>query len=607
VRPLSRRICLALFLLVCACVWAQPPVDYYVALADARHHVVHVRIHLAGTSAERDLQLPAWNALYQIRDFSQYVLSVSARTADGRKLPVRKLDKQTWRVSGAEAGLEFEYDIYADNPGPYGAQLGLDHAFFNLAEILMYPLDGRDAPATVTFSGVPAGWKISTPLPRLNPGDDRAAPIFAARNYDRLVDGPVELGTFREKTFDEGGATYHVVVDADPKDYDMEALAAMVRKIVAAETSWMQDRPFTEYWFIYHFPRAPGGGGMEHAYSTAIEVSADRLSDDNVGVAGVTAHEFFHLWNVKRIRPRSLAPIDYTRENYTRALWFAEGVTSSVEAIMLTRAGITDEGRFLVDLSHEIRNLQLRPAHLTQSVEESSLDTWLDKYPDYRMPERSISYYNKGEILGLLLDLAVRDATGGRRSLRDVFQWMNVHDAHLERYYDDSEGVREAVAAVTGKDFKQFFRDYVAGTAELPYNDFFRTVGLQLDTHKIVVPNPGFQSVRNFDQAPVVVWVDDGSDAQRAGLEAGDRILKVNGRMASDDLSNMIAGIQPGETLKLRVQGRKGNREVRIKLGGSTQEDFKVTDLPQVTPEQRARRRAWLSGEDQGEEGAATP
>lgn len=602
----ARRICLALFLLVCAAVWAQPPVDYYVGLANPRHHVVHVRIHLAGTSAERDLQLPAWNALYQIRDFSQYVLSVSARTADGRALPVRKIDKQTWRVSGAESGLEFEYDIYADNPGPYGAQLGLDHAFFNLAQILMYPLDARDAPATVTFSGVPEGWKIATPLPRLNPGAENATAVFSARNYDRLVDGPVEIGTFREKTFDEGGATYHVVVDADPKDYDLEQLAAMVRKIVAAETSWIEDRPFTEYWFIYHFPHAPGGGGMEHAYSTAIDVSADRLLDDSVGVAGVTAHEFFHLWNVKRIRPRSLAPIDYTRENYTRALWFAEGVTSSVEAIMLTRAGITDENRFLWDLSHEIRNLQLRPAHLTQSVEESSLDTWLDKYPDYRMPERSISYYNKGELLGLLLDLAVRDSTGGRRSLRDVLQWMNEHDARAERYYDDSEGVRQAVAAVTGKDFKDFFRQYVAGTVELPYDDLLRTVGLRLVTRKIVVPNPGFQSVRNFDQPPVVVWVDEGSDAQRAGLLPGDQILKVNGKMVSDEVSNMIAGMQPDETLKLRITGRKGNREVRIKLGGTAQQDFTVTDLPQVTPAQRARRRAWLSGEDQGA-GAAVP
>lgn len=559
---------------------------------------MHVRIHLAGTSAERDLQLPVWNALYQVRDFPQYVLSVHARTADGRQLPVHKIDKDTWRVNGAEAGLEFEYDIYADEPGPYGAQLNLGHAFFNLAEILMYPVDGRDSPATITFTDIPAGWKIATPLPLLFP--DRQGPkVFSARNYDRLVDGPVEIGTFAESDFDEGGATYHIVIYADPKDYDMAVISAMVRKVVVAETSWMDDRPFTEYWFIYHFPRAPGGGGMEHAYSNVIDISADRLVDDRIGVASITAHEFFHLWNVKRIRPSSMDPIDYTRENYTRSLWFAEGVTSSVEELMLTRAGIIDESRFLWDLSHEIRNLQLRPAHLTQSVEESSLDTWLDKYTYYRAPERSISYYNKGELLGLLLDLAVRDATAGRRSLRDVFQWMNVRYGREARAYPDTNGVRQAVEAVTGRDFGAFFRDYVSGTAELPYDQFFRTVGLQLVKNTVTVPNPGFQTVRNFDQPPVVVWVDPGSDAERAGLVNGDQVLRVNGKMVAGEIADMISSLRPGETLKLRILGRKGNRDIKIKLGGTEQQDFTVIDLPQVTPAQRARRNAWLRGEDQ--------
>lgn len=564
-----------------------------------RQHVVHVRIHLAGTSSERDLQLPVWNALYQVRDFPQFVLAVHARAADGRQLSVRKLDKDTWRVTGAEAGFEFEYDITANTPGPYGAQLDQDHAFFNLAEILMYPIDGRDAPATITFSGVPPEWKIATALPLLYPGVKKPTEVFSARNYDRLVDGPVEIGTFRESDFDEGGATYHVVVDADPKDYDMAQITAMVRKIVVSETSWMDDRPFTEFYFIYHFPHAPGGGGMEHAYSCVIDMSADRLVDDWTGLVGVTAHEFFHLWNVKRIRPRSLEPVDYTRENYTRALWFAEGVTSAVDELMLARTGIIDENRFLWDLSHEIRNLQLRPARLTQSVEESSLDAWLEKYPYYRAPERSISYYNKGELLGLLLDLAVRDATNGRKSLRDVFQWMDQHYARDARNYDDSEGVRDAVESVTGKDFKEFFRRYVAGTDELPYNELLGTVGLRLVTRRIIVPNIGFQSIRNFDQPPVVVSVEDGSDAQRVGIVPGDQVTQVNGKMASGEIDDLIASLRPGDTVKLRIFGRKGNREVRVKLAGREQDDFTVSDLPQVTPAQRARRNAWLRGEDE--------
>src|SRR5574341_65771 len=343
---MRRASCLILYLWIAVgTAAAVPPVDYTVSLANAREHMLGVRIHVAGTSAERDMQLPVWNALYQVRDFAQNVRSVTATNPAGDALPVRKLDKTTWRISGAESGAEVEYDLLADQPGPYGAQLTTEHAFFNLAQILMYPVDARESPMTVTFTDFPSTWKIATALPSLRPGVTSSRAVFTARSYDRLVDGPVEIGTFKDVFFDQDGATYHVVVDANPADYDMARLKLTVEKIVAAGVGWMGDRPFTEYLFIYHFPHGPGGGGMEHAYSTAIDVSADRLADNYLFLEQVTAHEFFHLWNVKRIRPRSLDPIDYTRENYTTSLWFCEGVTSAVANTVLLRAGLLDERR----------------------------------------------------------------------------------------------------------------------------------------------------------------------------------------------------------------------------------------------------------------------
>ncbi len=586
---------LLLFVLVCPALAAPaPPVDYYVSLAKAGEHLVHVRIHLAGTSAERDVQLPVWNALYQIRDFAQNVRRVTAVNGSGESLPVRKIDKTTWRISGAESGAEVEYDILADQPGPYGAQLTTEHAFFNLAQILMYPVDARDSPMTVTFTDFPSNWKIATALPSLRPGVTGHRAVFTARSYDRLVDGPVEIGTFRDVYFDQDGATYHVVVDADPADYDMGLLKQTVEKIVAAGVSWMGDRPFTEYLFLYHFPHGPGGGGMEHAYSTAIDVSADRLREDYLFLEQVTAHEFFHLWNVKRIRPRSLDPIDYTRENYTTSLWFCEGVTSTVANSLLLRAGLLDERRYLELLTQEIRTLELRPAHLRQSVEESSLDTWFDKYPQYRVPERSISYYNKGEILGVLLDLAVRERTGGQKSLRDVFQWMNTQYANQGRPFEESTGVRVAAEAVTASDFSAFFRDYVSGVAEPPYNPLLGTVGLKLVRTRITVPHPGFTSVKNFDAPPVVVSVENLSEADRLGLVAGDTILAIDGKPASSEVEDVLSTMRLGDTLRLRVTGRKGSRELKLRLGGHEEEQFAIQDLEQVTPAQRARRAAWL-------------
>jgi predicted metalloprotease with PDZ domain len=579
---------------------AAPPVDYTISLANAREHLLTVRIHVAGTSAERDMQLPVWNALYQVRDFAQYVRRVTAKNAAGQPLPVRKLDKTTWRVSRAESGADIEYEILAELPGPFGAHANGTHVFLNLAMVLMYPVDSRDAPMTVTFTDVPAGWRIATALPALRSG------VYTGRNYDRLVDGPVEIGTFREISFEEGGATYRIVVDADPADYDLDQIKRWVRQIVTAGVWWMDDRPFTSYLFLYHFPRGHGGGGMEHAYSTAIDVSADYLRENPLEFTAATAHEFFHLWNVKRLRPQSLEPIDYTRENFTVSLWFAEGVTSTVADLLLLHAGLMSERQYLDELTKEIRMLELRPAHLVQSVEEASLDTWFDKYPQYRTPERSVNYYNKGRILGMLLDLAVRERSGGRKSLRDVLQWMNRNYANEARYYPDSAGVQRAAEAVTGTDFSQFFRDYVAAAEELPYNELLGTVGLKLERSRTTVLDPGFLSVRNFDQPSVVVSVDPGGEAERAGLSPGDTILTVNGKPLSDDLENRLAGMKIGETLRLRVTGRKGSREVKIKLGSRDQESFAIVELPSSTPQQRARRAAWLASQPD-EAVASTP
>src|SRR5580692_1183492 len=359
--------------------------NYAISLAEPEQHLVEVQVFLPEGSAQRDLQLPVWNALYQVRDFVQYVNWVRATDRAGRPLAVRELHKSLWQISGAEHGAIVEYQIFVDSFGPFGAQLNTHHAFFNLAQILMYPVEARNTP----MAALPDG-------------------AFSAENYDRLVDSPVEIGKFQESDFDEAGAHFRVIVDAEPADYDMAKIVGQLHKIVAAATSWMNDRPFDSYMFLYHFPRGPGGGGMEHAYSTAIDLNADALARSSEVLTTVTAHEFFHLWNVKRIRPRTLEPVDYTKENFTRALWFSEGVTSTAEGVIQLRAGLLDEKRYLELLGGEITELERRPAHLTQSAEESSLDAWLEGDPYYRRPERSISYYNKGELLGVVLDLAVR-------------------------------------------------------------------------------------------------------------------------------------------------------------------------------------------------------
>jgi predicted metalloprotease with PDZ domain len=507
---------------------------------------------------------------------------------------VRELDKSRWQISGTEGGAILEYQIYVDSFGPFGAQLTPHHAFFNLAQILMYPVDARNDPIVVRFNQLPDGWRIATPL--LSSPDGR----FSAESYDRLVDSPVEIGTFQESDFDEGGGHYRVVIDAEPGDYDVEKIDAMLHKIVSAATSWMEDRPFDTYMFLYHFPRGPAGGGMEHSYSTAIDVNADVLAHSLEALASVTSHEFFHLWNVKRIRPQTLEPVDYTKENYTRALWFSEGCTSTAADIIQLRSGLMDESQFERQLSAGIAELERRPGHLTQSVEDSSLDAWLEGHAYYRRSDRSISYYNKGELLGIMLDLTVRDASHGRASLREVFRWMNQEFAKKGRSFPDSDGVREAAEAVSHADLGWFFAKYVSGTEEIPWNDFFRSVGLRLVVGKNTAADAGFTASRNFDGPMTVEAVTAGGEAERAGLQGGDTILEINGRATGQESSEAIAGLAAGDTITVRVRSRRSaERELKWKVGGREEITYELKDMDDISAEQHARRTAWLTGEAQ--------
>jgi len=590
----ARLFSLAILLLVVRAASAAPSeVSYTVALASPEQHLVDVQMILPAGSADRELQLPVWNALYQVRDFAQYINWIRAKDRAGKPLPLDESNDSRWHLQGAANGAIVEYQIYTDSPGPFGAQLNPHHAFLNLAQILIYEVDARNAPLTLHFSHVPADWHIATPL-------KSSADGFAADNYDRLVDSPIEMGTFQESDFDEAGGHFRVIIDADPSDYDMQTIVAHLHKIVAAAISWMNDRPFDTYTFFYHFPRGPGGGGMEHAYSTAIELSASSIKDSLYALDAVTSHEFFHLWNVKRIRPKTLEPVDYTKENFTRALWFSEGVTSTAEQTIQLRAGLTNEELYLGEIAEQITELERRPAHLTQSAEDSSMDAWLEGYGYYRRPDRSISYYNKGELLGMMLDLAIRDSSHGHASLRELLQWMNDNYAKKGRYFDDSKGVLEAADAVTHADLSSFFSHYVAGTDEIPWNDFLRSVGLRVEAINATVADPGFIASRNFDGPMLVTSVTAGSDAEHAGLQVGDAILELQGKPGGQESREEMERLTPGDTLTVKVRSRRaGEHELKWKVGSRQEISYQVKDLDQVTSDQRARRAAWLKGEAQ--------
>jgi len=576
------------------------PTEYFVSLADGATHLAHVSIRLREGEGVRALNMPVWNALYQVRNFAANVEDVRAQDSSGAAAKVVQRTPSEWELTAPAGCVVVSYDIHLNTPGPFGSSLNADHAFLNWAMVLMYSPAVRSQSVNIRLLDVPTTWEMRDlhVLGAAGPGGVEKA-VGTAGNYDELVDSPVELGTFQQAQFQQDGATYHVVVDGNPADYNLAKIDEMLAKITHAAVDWMQDRPYDEYTFLYHFPKGHAGGGMEHAYGTAIDFTADRVRSDLVLLAGVSAHEFFHLWNVKRIRPQSLEPIDYQHEMDTRALWFSEGVTSTVGDMLLARSGLIDEEYYLMSISGQIGEFERRPAHKWQSAENSSLDAWLEGNAFYRSPERSISYYNKGEILGVLLDLRIRQLTDGRKSLRDLFQWMNVHYAKQHRYFPDSAGVEEAAEAVTGRSFTEFFRDYVAGVNEIPYDEFFGFVGLHLVPESAQYATAGFRATANLGALPEVTDVEPNSEAQRQGIAVGDRVSELNGKPVGSYLTEQIERMLPGSIVRLQIENRQGKRRVELKLSARTEKSYLLQDLPNVTPEQRAHRTAWIHGDDE--------
>jgi predicted metalloprotease with PDZ domain len=249
-----------------------------------------------------------------------------------------------------------------------------------------------------------------------------------------------------------------------------------------------------------------------------------------------------------------------------------------------------------------IKSLETRPAKLTQSAEESSLDAWLEKYPYYRLPERSVSYYDKGQIVGVLLDLEIRRVTRGRKSLRDLFQWMNSHYAKQGKFFNDSEGIREAAEAVTGAKFDRFFDRYVSGTEVLPYDEYFATVGLKLDQKVIVASDAGFTAAINFSPYPIINSVLPGSEAEKAGVRPGDTVVAVNGSEPSANVVDQISGMRPGSIVRLKLLSRDRTREVKFKLTPRKAVEYYFAELPNLTKEQQLRRAAWVRGDSEASE-----
>lgn len=568
---------------------ADAPVRYQLDLRQPESHLVHVRMTIPAAPPSLQIQFPAWNALYQIRDFVRHVQQLSA-TCDGAPAELTVVDVNTWQSVNRGCGeLEVNYDLYANEESVFSAVLNEQHAFLNLAQVLFYLPADRNRGDVVKFL-VPEGWKLATPL------EDGGSPgEYSAPNYDRLVDSPVEAGNFDDYSYRQSGAEYRVVVYTEGARYSSKKLLDSIERITATETGIMQDVPFERYTFFFHFLPF-GGGGMEHAFGTAIGFPAGRLDSGWLDLESTIAHEFFHLWNVKRIRPQGLEPVDYVHGNDTGDLWLSEGVTSTYEELTLVRSGIASRKEFYDRVAGQIGALEARPARRFQSARLSGIDAWLEGYSDYFRPERSISYYNKGELLGFLLDLGIRQASQDHASLDDLMRALNRDFARQGKFFRESDLIALASTLTNGAfDARAFFRDDVDGTEDLDYDRYLGYAGLTLGHDTVETADWGFRATSGFTSAREiqVQSVQPGSAAEQAGLRVGDVISSVNGRqlMVPPD---RLTGVKPGEQVELQVQRRSRQMSLKLQLGTSTAIRYRIEENPQATPDQVLLRDNWL-------------
>ena len=568
---------------------ARGEIRYTLSLAHPEQHVLRVTMEVPDVKEQVRLQMAAWNALYMIRDFSSHVQEVDA-TVNGERATIEKVDKLTWRVQGSGT-VRVTYATFWDDVGPFATQLNAEHAFINPAMVLMYVPERRQEAVRLEIGNVAPEWKVAAGTAA---GDVQSGAngtwTLKASGFDELADDPIEASKFEEFTLKDMTPPVRVVIHGD--NYNKREVESALRKICGYELRLMEGAPYTQYTFVFHTGRAAagGGGGMEHANSTAI------FAPTETSLTSIAAHEFFHLWNVKRIRPSSLEPVDYTHEMYTRSLWFAEGVTSTYGSYALERTGLWNKQEFYQDLSEQISELEGRPANRWQSAEQSSLDAWLEKYALYTQPSRSVSYYTKGQVLGVLLDLEIRKRTGDRKSLDDVLRAMDEEFAKQGKFYRDSLDVKLTAERVVGGSFDEFFEKYVSGTEPLPYAEVLGYAGLELKVRESSRATLGFVVDRGPDGALAVTGIDAESPAAKSGLHVGDQVLRWNDGDVPRRLERWAAGQKAGDEVRLHIKRGETEEDVVVRLGELRTKVYEVEEMGKATEEEKRVREGWLKG-----------
>ncbi len=535
----------------------MPHVLYRITPADPAAHYFDVEVTIDRPDRRGQVvSLPAWiPGSYLIRDFSRHIHRLQART--GRTpLDITKVDNHTWQVASCSRRLTLSYRVYAWDLSVRCAHLDQTHGFFNGTSVFLKVHGRENQPSEVEIAAGPgtAHWRVYTSLRPVRrgrqPTREHRFGLYEAPDYDALVDHPVEMGTPHVETFTACGAKHEMVFTGVLPNVDFKRIARDAAKICETQIRFFEPEthraPFLDSADKYVFMTYVTGkdyGGLEHRASTALVASRPDLpvigneerSEGYTGFLGLVSHEYFHTWNVKRIKPQAFAPYDLTRPNLTSLLWIFEGFTSYYDDLMLLRSGVVEETDYLRLLAKTVSNVHRGPGRLHQSVADSSFDAW-NRY--YRQDESSVnnivSYYTKGSLVALALDLSIRNATRNRKSLDDVMRLM--WNKYGRRFYQtrqrglDEDEFPQLLKQATGVDLSDFIEVATRQTQDLPLAALLRKQGVLLEwqTERRA---PGIGAVVRATAAgePGIAQVYEGSAAHAAGLSAGDVLVALDG------------------------------------------------------------------------------